>query len=551
MEDRWILIIALIVLACIPLQVMAYDNIKAHPKINELAIQYFEEKILPKDPLLKNTSIRGEESWGYAWDETDGIVKIGPRNEKSIPRKKLLHQWIEDGGFSADEPEYTMALVHFYDPINYKEPWLTDPWWIMNKYTEFLARAGFSLNVPDLSAVHWAFDDGGGASGEQGQYFIQDYSWNDGLRYYKDALASTSCCNEKYGQAWRAVGETMHLVSDMTVPAHVRNDGHIPVIDGDPFELSVGAREVTYYYKNGAPLKINYDQGTLQDVMIRIATKVNENFYSADTTPVYTATISNREWDYKYMQPSLFGRVSDANRYYYDEAGRALAREDTLYYISSLTPGKAQLVYHLDLKVLTDQRKVLIPTAIQASAEVLDRFLPRFEAIIKVEKYVPDDPSDEQYLVRSTLKQVHSEPDAWSGHDLIVRNGAYLVEKLPDGREIEYLLSPTPANLPSPQDPNFNNWQDIHNFIPGTKVYMYYDLGGYVIKSNEVKIPKVTPTTPDGNWERDPKECPSNWYIDGVCQYTTDTIRMCGDIPCSQLPSSGRVSPDWTPPPIQ
>ncbi len=49
----------------------------------------------------------------------------------------------------------------------------------------------------------------------------------------------------------------------------------------DPFEDSVGAWEVTHY-KNGHFLDLNYDQGTLQNVMIRIATKVNENFYSAD-----------------------------------------------------------------------------------------------------------------------------------------------------------------------------------------------------------------------------------------------------------------------------
>ncbi len=68
--------------------------------------------------------------------------------------------------------------------------------------------------------MDWAFDRDLGSG-----YYIQDYSWNDGLRIYQEALASASCCNEKYGQAWRAVGETMHLVSDMTVPAHVRNDG--------------------------------------------------------------------------------------------------------------------------------------------------------------------------------------------------------------------------------------------------------------------------------------------------------------------------------------
>ncbi len=104
---------------------------------------------------------------------------------------------------------------------------------------------------PKLSAVDWAFDRDLGYG-----YFIQDYSWNDGLRYYQAALASTTRENPSYGQAWRAVGETMHLVSDMTVPAHIRNDGHAW---SDPYEDSVGSYEV-YAYAAGTPLALNYDQ---------------------------------------------------------------------------------------------------------------------------------------------------------------------------------------------------------------------------------------------------------------------------------------------------
>ena len=535
MENRWILIIALMVLACIPLQVTAYDNVKAHPIINRCAIDYFEKNIAPYDPLLKNTSIREEGNVaGYAWDYTggDSRVGIGGRNSISEPKDKHLVDWIVDGGFSADEPEYTMALVHFYDPTNINDPWLTDPWWIMNKYAEFLAWVGdSSLVVPDLSAVHWAFDDGGWASGEQGQYFIQDYSWNDGLRYYKDALASPSCCNEKYGQAWRAVGETMHLVSDMTVPAHVRNDGHIPVLDGDPYEESVGAWEVTHY-KNGPFLNLDYDHGTLQDVMIRIATKVNEEFYSADTTPTGYRVSGSDSYSYtpgRYSQPSLKGLTADADGYYYSPVAGALAREVLTTFKPTSPPKYTYTVtneplvlvygYNLDKKVLTDQRRVLIPTAIRASAEVLDRFLPRFEATLLIDKTDPDNPNS-PYFVDSTLMQVRTNPDAWSGYDdLIVRNGAYIAWIPPGSDKVKY----SEAMLLGPD----NRYNNIMTFEPGTKVYMYYDLGGYVIKSNEVEIPKVTTTpTPDKDWERDPKdgceEAGGQW-IGGICY--TDTTR--------------------------
>ncbi len=486
MENRRILIAVIIVLVCIPFQGTAYSNsnVGGHPLINKFAVLYFEDKILPNDPLLAGTSIRGEPTSGYTWDEIDGSEDIGPRNTVSMNRNKLVHHWIEDGGYSADEPEYTMALVHFYDPVNPSKPYLSDSRFLQ-EFGEFL-DADFAN--PQRSAVDWAFDRDLGYG-----YFIQDYSWNDALRYYKDALAYPSRVNYNYGQAWRAVGETMHLVSDMTVPAHVRNDGHAW---SDPYEDSVGSREV-YFYKDGPYLNLNYDQGTLRDLMIRIATVTNRNFYSADTTPIHYTTLKGDEYIYHfYPQPSLDGLTPDAKGYYYSEGGRVLAREDSTLFQPLLTSGVLTSVYRLDEKVLNDQRRVLIPTAIRASAEVLDRFLPRFEAKLSIKKFLPEDPEDDQYEVYTTLKQVHTEPDAWSGYDLIVRNGAYMVETPPGGTPTEKPLSLTPVWATPPADPNFNNWADLYKFKPGTKVQMKYDLGGYVIKSNEVVIPELPTTTP-------------------------------------------------------
>lgn len=480
MDNRWILII-IVILACIPIQVSAYNNIGAHPSINRYAVDYFENNLRDLDPLLIGTTLRGQECWGYAWDEIDGRADSGPRNQIRQSRSKLLHHWIRDGGYSADEPEVNMGLVHFFDPMNNEQPYLTD--------VAFLRKAAeiwYDFKSPYLSAVDWAFDRDGG-----NDYYIQDYSWNDGLRYYMAALASDSRMNPNYGQAWRAVGETMHLISDMTVPAHVRNDGH-PL--SEPYEASVGAWEVTHY-KAGNHLGLNYDQGTLRDLMVHIATVVNKKFYSADTTPVrYVKPGSGNYYtSYSYPQPSLEGLVPDAEGYYYLD-GRALAREDMSLFQPALEAGVLRNVYRLDEKVLNDQRNVLIPTAIRASAEVLDRFLPRFVAQLSVKKFLPEDPDDDQYIVHATLKQVHIEPDSWTGYDLIVRNGAYLIETPPGGKPSEGPLSLTPLWAKVPPDPNFNDWTDLYKFKPGTTVQMKYDLGGYVLKSNEVVIPEVTPT---------------------------------------------------------
>jgi len=541
MENRWILIIALIiVLACIPLQVTAYSNtnVGGHPTINEFAVLYFEQNLRDMDPLLKGTSIRGEASWGWAWDETDGNADIAPRNMISNLRRKLLHQWIEDGGYSADEPEYTMSLVHFYDPVHPEQAYLTDSKFLQ-EFGEFM-DADFAS--PHLTAVDWAFDRDLGYG-----YFLQDYSWNDGLRYYREALASPTRANPQYGQAWRAVGETMHLISDMTVPAHVRNDGHAW---SDPYEDSVGSHEV-YVYAGGKPLDLNYDQGTLRDVMVRIATAVNRDFYSADTTPIRYETLTGGVYTrYYYPKPSLEGLTPDADGYYYSPVPGvgALAREGTSLFQPGLTAGILKKVYRIDGKVINAQRRVLIPTAVRGSAEVLDRFLPRFEARLSVEKYLPEDPEDDQYIVHSTLKQVHSEPDAWKGYDLIVRNGAYLVETLPDGKQTEGPLSLNPLWATARPDPNFNDWADLYKFKPGTKVQMKYDLGGYVITSNTVTIPTPTPTpTPPPRPTTEPSTIPTTtqptqkatWGCVNTAACTPDHPELCcpgttfDDSPCA------------------
>jgi hypothetical protein len=93
---------------------------------------------------------------------------------------------------------------------------------------------------------------------------------------------------------------------------------------------------------------------------------------------------------------------------------------------------------------------------------------------------------------------VRTNPDAWSGYDdLIVRNGAYLVVTR-DEKKTEEQLShfSDPILVDATKDQNFNDWVNVYKFKPGTRVQMKYDLGGYVIKSNEVTIPELPTTTP-------------------------------------------------------
>lgn len=101
---------------------------------------------------------------------------------------KMIQEWIGYGG--EEEDSGIRWRNHFLNPINNKSLW-----------------DSFK------SALEWATLSVG----------KQDYSWNDVRAYYRDALtAATPKAREKnFAKTFRGVGQIMHLVQDMSVPAHL------------------------------------------------------------------------------------------------------------------------------------------------------------------------------------------------------------------------------------------------------------------------------------------------------------------------------------------
>jgi len=65
-------------------------------------------------------------------------------------------------------------------------------------------------------------------------------SWNDVRDYYFKALTSTDTATREnwFALTFQGVGQIMHLVQDMSVPAHVRDDKHLKLfgLGGDGYE---------------------------------------------------------------------------------------------------------------------------------------------------------------------------------------------------------------------------------------------------------------------------------------------------------------------------
>jgi hypothetical protein len=133
----------------------------------------------------------------------------------------------------------------------------------------FLPRLDRGLAFASCSSLDWGFVD---MECEQNLPKTQRIQTN--THTWNDAITNAP------GEAGLVdLGYVIHLLEDLTSPAHTRNDPHPPGIDGDPFEL----------YNSGAiPETPRGDSGlisfsTPQEFFTALQEHTQSNFYSADT----------------------------------------------------------------------------------------------------------------------------------------------------------------------------------------------------------------------------------------------------------------------------
>lgn len=120
---------------------------------------------------------------------------------------KKVFDIIGDGGVYEDKPywscPYLRSKNHYLNPLN---------------DSGFSGLWGTSL-FQGMPADAWAL------SPMQSQYCGYN-SWNDVRLYYFLALTATTQADHDnyFAMTFQGVGQIMHLIEDMSVPAHVRND---------------------------------------------------------------------------------------------------------------------------------------------------------------------------------------------------------------------------------------------------------------------------------------------------------------------------------------
>lgn len=185
--------------------------------------------------------------------------------------------WLIEGSRLEDTPP--RWINHFYDPIH-KIGWTGEKEGVLPaELVQTIAQFGLSQDKP-LSAVEWVNND------------IQqtDYSRYSGDQTWKKAL--DAYISEDKRTAFIALGHTLHLLEDMAVPDHTRNDTHAPVMgidESSPYEsyatqFDMGGIKRLNIAKKLAEAKVSEVQkSTIEESLASLADYSNRYFFSKDT----------------------------------------------------------------------------------------------------------------------------------------------------------------------------------------------------------------------------------------------------------------------------
>jgi len=180
-------------------------------------------------------------------------------------------QWISEGATNEDMPP--RWINHFFDPttgLGWQGERLGD---ISPATVRLLSGLGLSSESA-VSAKDWA----------QNQLLQSRYQNYQGNRTFEKAIYDYVSGDRK--EAYKSLGHILHLIEDMAVPAHTRQDTHVDGLAGDPGEpYEKWAKENTdLSYLNNLDLRQeNFSCVNLDDCFIKLAKYSNENFFSEDT----------------------------------------------------------------------------------------------------------------------------------------------------------------------------------------------------------------------------------------------------------------------------
>ncbi len=242
----------------------AYDESTTHPALTQEIVDFYNASF-PTAPLTSQ-----QKEW----------VIAGSRDEDTPPR------WIN----------------HFYDPVR-GVGWSGDKSGsIPAPVVSMLGQVGLS-SEPPLSAVAWIH-----ATLIQNQYerYGGNFTWERGIQAAGEGDAE---------RAYKTLGHALHLLEDMSVPDHTRDDTHAHVLgdDGSPYEQYSTRYTRSTLHLADSLVRIGEHPDTTfatpEEALKKVAEYSNHYFFSKDTIN-----------DVKYLFPKII-REDDNFGYGVDENG--------------------------------------------------------------------------------------------------------------------------------------------------------------------------------------------------------------------------------------
>ncbi len=441
----------------------AWGNVKAHPEINKQAFSLWVEMFGQSSKYMASNGATSLVDTGSKWEGPEvltsnpGYLSWTTGTGKAT---KSFEDWLMSGGYSADEPEIWNALCHFYDPTSNPQVYLTDT--VPDRYV---------VN-PNIDARTWAL------SHQQ-----NEYSWQKGLEYYTLAFEGPEEKREENtARAFRALGETMHCIADMTQPCHVRNDGHAY---SDPIEDTVDDVIVKNHTINPAiDQLINVSGCSIEDIIHNIAVFTNMNFYSEDT--IYsqgTPTIMPRNGEHPYKVPQFSNFTWNAQTGCYEKSFPGVGTIPMIQMVMetfTVVGDNGEIgyeyrpVWHVQAAFADQYASVLIPIAVRGGAEAINLFFPTIFITMKCEEEMG---VSGKYLITGDMKHELSRDKAWS-REIKYEGPCYVYSKR-DGKETMIaggkIIKGTIDTIEIAP-------------VPGDEIFVQVEAGGRIFKSNAVKI---------------------------------------------------------------
>lgn len=379
-----------ILVACIvmPWACHAYGS-KAHMQINKVILD--NELVSINDLLVKA---------GYQW----GINTLVPSSNGSL---KMLKDILTEAGAQEDEP-WQRTVNHFMDPlgaVSLNGPWVdlvgvkfTADYWATSSYVQNYFATENDIDV----WVNMSYEDAL-------EYLDAAFGQSEVYPTAVDGVVTKEVSDRYLGLAFRALGQVMHMVEDMAVPAHTRNDAH-PPWDREPYERwcetkweeipgwaievdksTSGYDEIRDLFSNCTLDDLNPRQELSECVKPGLADYTSVNFYSQDTMSFYGWPRNNSHGNWN---PSKDDIVMATNQ---DGSPKLNKSGDYIYKFTTVDPQSSNNViepyvyeraniydkihvpgeYYMGEEVFRAHAEKLIPKAVAMASAVLKKFFER------------------------------------------------------------------------------------------------------------------------------------------------------------------------------